>query len=427
MATVVANGQTLADSGLSLKAKLERAERMRKIKAVGLIMPLFIFLMITFVIPICSTLWRSIDNPEVGKVIPLSAGMFQQWDGEGFPSQEMLSTFAGELIKAHENRTSGKLAKRLNYHIGGYRSMTKKTANKLSRAAKKEGLETVLNDPNLLERFKKLDKRWGDRKYWTTIKHAAPPYTMYYLLQAMDRDYDADGNIVPVHVDLAIHVDILQRTVIMSFNVMLLCLLLGFPIAYLLATLPTRHSNLLMLLLLLPFWTSLLVRTTSWLILLQNEGMVNDLGITLGLWDEPLTLVRNRMGVYIAMVHILLPFMVLPLFSVMKTINPYHLKAAASLGAKPIRAFVKVYFPQTIPGIGAGVLLVFILSLGYYITPALVGGPRDQMLSYFIAFHANNTVNWGMAAALSVVLMLCVGVFFAMYQRMVGVGNIKMG
>ena len=191
--------------------------------------------------------------------------------------------------------------------------------------------------------------------------------------------------------------------------------------------LPTRQSNLLILLLLLPFWTSLLVRTTAWLVLLQNEGLVNDLAITLGAWEDPVQLVRNRLGVYIAMVHILLPFMVLPMFSVMKGIDPYHMRAAASLGANPLRSFLKVYLPQTIPGVGAGVLLVFILSLGYYITPALVGGPRDQMLSYFIAFHANNTVNWGMAAALSLVLMVCVVVFFAMYQRLVGVGNVKKG
>ena len=163
-----------------------------------------------------------------------------------------------------------------------------------------------------------------------------------------------------------------------SINVTILCLLLGYPIAYLLAVLPTRQSNLLILLLLLPFWTSLLVRTTAWLVLLQNEGLVNDLAITLGVWEDPVQLVRNRMGVYIAMVHILLPFMVLPMFSVMKGIDPYRMRAAASLGANPLRAFLKVYFPQTVPGVGAGVLLVFILSLGYYITPALVGGPRDH-------------------------------------------------
>ncbi len=228
------------------------------------------------------------------------------------------------------------------------------------------------------------------------MKQASPPHTAFYLLQSVDRDFDEDENIVRVDEHRAIHVDILWRTVFFSVNVTILCLLLGYPIAYLLAILPTRQSNLLILL--LPFWTSLLVRTTAWLVLLQNEGLVNDLAITAGAWEEPVQLVRNRLGVYVAMVHILLPFMVLPMFSAMKGIDPYHMCPAASLGAHPLRAFLRVYLPQTIPGVGARVLLVFILSLGYYITPALVGGPRDQMLSYFIAFHANTTVNWGRRA-----------------------------
>ncbi|MDH3688260.1 MAG: ABC transporter permease [Gammaproteobacteria bacterium] len=428
MATVTTiTDQIPSGSDIPLKVKLERAERMRKVKAVGLIMPLFVFLMISFVIPIFATLWRSIQNPEMGEILPRFSAEIQQWDGEGFPSNSTLSSFTQELIEANRNKTIGKVAKRLNYNITGFRSLLKKTGNKLDRAADKEGMETVVNDPNLIQRFIEIDKKWEGSRYWAALQQTAPPYTMYYLLQAVDREYDEVGDIKPVPKNQAIHVNILGRTIWISFMVTVLCLLLGYPIAYILATLPTRHSNLLMLLLLLPFWTSLLVRTTSWLVLLQNQGVVNDFAVWVGLWDEPLTLVRNRLGVYIAMVHILLPFMVLPLFSVMKTINPYHMKAAASMGAKPFRSFSKVYFPQSMPGIGAGVLLVFILSLGYYITPALVGGPKDQMLSYFIAFHANNTVNWGLAAALSVLLMVCVGIFFAMYQRLVGVGNIRMG
>ena len=420
-------GDVFTVDGVPLKVKLKRAERWAKIRAIGLIAPLFLFLMVSFVVPIFSMLWRSVENPEIGLVLPRTAALMQTWNGEGFPPNETLAVLVEELIKGVEDKTVGKVAKRLNYHVAGYRSLVMKTANRLRRAAKKDGLEAVLADANLIERFKALDARWGERRYWAIMKQASPPHTAFYLLQSVDRDFDPDDNIVKVGEHRAIHVAILWRTVFISINVTILCLLLGYPIAYLLAVLPTRQSNLLILLLLLPFWTSLLVRTTAWLVLLQNEGLVNDLAITLGVWDDPVQLVRNRMGVYIAMVHILLPFMVLPMFSVMKGIDPYHMRAAASLGANPLRAFLKVYLPQTIPGVGAGVLLVFILSLGYYITPALVGGPRDQMLSYFIAFHANNTVNWGMAAALSLVLMVCVVVFFAMYQRLVGVGNVKMG
>ena len=421
-----ANGVFTVD-GVPLKIKLRRAERMRKLRAIGLIVPLFLFLMVSFVFPIFAMLWRSVENPEIGLVLPRTAALMQAWDGEGHPPNGTLAVIVEEFVAAAGERTIGKAAKRLNYHVAGYRSLTMKTANRLRRAAEQEGLETILAEPDLLERFKGIDARWGERRYWTVMKQASPPHTAFYLLQSVDRDFDEDENIVRIEENRAIHVDILWRTVFISVNVTILCLLLGYPIAYLLAILPTRQSNLLILLLLLPFWTSLLVRTTAWLVLLQNEGLVNDLAITVGLWDDPVQLVRNRLGVYVAMVHILLPFMVLPMFSVMKGIDPYHLRAAASLGAHPLRAFLRVYLPQTIPGVGAGVLLVFILSLGYYITPALVGGPRDQMLSYFIAFHANTTVNWGMAAALSLVLMGCVVVFFAMYQRLVGVGNVKLG
>ena len=421
------SSDVFAVDGVPLKLKLRRAERMRKLRAIGLIVPLFLFLMVSFVFPIFAMLWRSVENPEIGLVLPRTAALMQAWDGRGLPPNETLGVVVEEFVAAAGERTIGKAAKRLNYHVAGYRSLVMKTANRLRRTAKREGLDALLADPDLIERFKALDARWGERKYWAILKQASPPHTAFYLLQSLDRDFDEDDNVVEVGEHRAIHVDILWRTVIISVNVTILCLLLGYPIAYLLAVLPTRQSNLLILLLLLPFWTSLLVRTTAWLVLLQNEGLVNDVATTLGLWDEPVQLVRNRLGVYIAMVHILLPFMVLPMFSVMKGIDPYHLRAAASLGAHPIRAFLKVYLPQTIPGVGAGVLLVFILSLGYYITPALVGGPKDQMLSYFIAFHANTTVNWGMAAALSLLLMCCVVVFFAMYQRLVGVGNVKMG
>lgn len=413
--------------GVPLKVKLAQAERMRKVKAFGLILPLLLFLLVTFVWPIVAMLARSIENPELELVLPQTTAQLIEWDGQMPPPPALLKTLVSESVSANRDRTIGKAAKRLNYNASGFRSLMKKTANKLDRAAKKEGLEVVVNDPNLYERITKIDKRWKERRYWTIMKHAAPPKTAWYLLQAIDRDYDEDKNIVPVHEDVAIHLVILWRTVWISAVVTALCLALGFPIAYLLGSVPTRQGNVLILLLLLPFWTSLLVRTTAWLVLLQGEGVVNDIAITVGFWDEPLQLVRNRLGTYIAMVHILLPFMTLPLFAVMKGIDPYHMKAALSLGANPIRAFLRVYLPQCIPGIGAGVLLVFILSLGYYITPALVGGPSDQMLSYFIQFHANSTVNWGLASALSVLLMACVMVFFGAYQRTVGITNIRMG
>ena len=418
----------LSVNGVPLKILLAKAERVKKVKAFMLIIPLLVFLIVTFVFPIFSMLYRSILNPEMGLALPNFSSQILQWDRAEFPPpQALLKVFVEDVLVAEEKRTIGRAAKRLNYNRSGFRSLIKKTGKKLERAVETDGLEVVVNDPQLWERLTAIDKRWKDPEYWVIMQQASPPTTAWFLLQAIDRDYDIDGNIIRVPEERAIHVTILWRSVWISFWVTVGCLALGFPIAYLLSVVPTKQGNILILLLLLPFWTSLLVRTTAWLVLLQGQGLVNDFGIMFGLWDERLTLIRNRFGTYVAMIHILLPFMTLPLWSVMKTIDPYHMKAGLSLGAGPIKTFSKVYFPQTLPGIGAGVLLVFIISLGFYITPALVGGPADQMLSYFIAFHANSTVNWGLASALSVVLMLVVVVFFGLYQRIGSASKVRMG
>ncbi|MEP6723207.1 MAG: ABC transporter permease, partial [Variovorax sp.] len=219
------------------------------------------------------------------------------------------------------------------------------------------------------------------------------------------------------------------RTFAISAAVTLICLLLGYPLAYWIATAPPRTARTLLLLVLLPFWTSLLVRTTAWVVVLQGGGVVNSLLGWLGLVDpaHPLELIHNRIGVLIAMTHILLPFMVLPIYSVMKSIPPNYMRAAASLGAPPLPAFVRVYLPLSLPGVSAGCLLVFILALGYYITPALVGGPQDQMLSYFIAYFASQVTNWGMAAALSATLLVLVLLLYALYHRIVGIDKLRMG
>ena len=179
----------------------------------------------------------------------------------------------------------------------------------------------------------------------------------------------------------------------------------------------------MMIFVLLPFWTSILVRVAAWIVLLQTEGLVNQALRHLGLIDQPLELVFNSTGVYIAMTHILLPFMILPLYSVMKGIPPVYMRAAVSLGCPPFQSFWKVYFPQALPGVGAGGLLVFILSMGYYITPALLGSPKEQMASYFIAFFTNQTINWGMAASLSTILFVATVLLYMVYSRLVGQQN----
>ena len=414
------NDVMVTADGVPLKVKLRRAERMRKVWALALIAPLFIFLVISFILPILQMLTLSVEDPEVSEALPQTAAMLAEWDGEGFPPPAAIAVFAEEVAQAQENRAIGQVARRLNYDISGFKSGVLKTAKKI---------DTVLAVPpdQMIDALADIDRRWGDPNTWGALKTASSAITDYFMLWAVDRTRDVRGDIVPVNEQRRIYVDVLIRTVEISFVVTLLCFLLGLPISYLLATLPTAKSNLLLILLLLPFWTSLLVRTTAWLVLLQSQGLVNDLGIWIGLWNEPLELVRNRLGVYIAMVHILLPFMALPMFAVMKGINPWHMRAAMSLGATPFAAFMKVYMPQCLPGIGAGCLLVFILSLGYYITPALVGGPGDQMISYFIVVNTNQTLNWGLAAALSVILLGMTLVMFLLYNRLVGIDRLKLG
>ena len=238
-----------------------------------------------------------------------------------------------------------------------------------------------------------------------------------------------DGGFTLEHYRRIFAEDIYWRSFGLTFRIALVVtvasLLLGYPVAYAAARLQRPWDVLILACVVLPFWTSVLVRTYAWLVLLQRTGVVNQALDRLGLIDEPLALVHNEFGTVVAMVHILLPFMVLPLYSVMKGISPVYMRAALSLGCPPFRSFWKIYFPQTLPGIGAGGLLVFIMCMGYYITPALLGGPKEQMLSYFIAFYTNQTINWGMAAALSAVLLAATLLLYMVYARYLGPTRVK--
>jgi ABC-type spermidine/putrescine transport system permease subunit I len=200
------------------------------------------------------------------------------------------------------------------------------------------------------------------------------------------------------------------RTFLVTFKVSLLttaiCIAAGYPLAYVLSQLPRRAANLCMIAVLLPFWTSLLVRTYAWLVLLQRKGLINDWGMRLGWWDEPLALVHNLTGTLIGMVHIMLPFLVLPLLNAMRAIDADLLKAAANLGASPARAFRTVFLPLSLPGLAAGTLIVFILCLGFYVTPAVLGGGKVIMVSNHIANDIELFFNWGAASALGAVLLV---------------------
>jgi putative spermidine/putrescine transport system permease protein len=410
-------GASAARERAALRRRLRRSERLRRLEAAALIAPALLFLLIFFLLPIAGMLMRSVENPELREVMPTTAAAIREWNGEGLPDESIFATFATDLRQSYTARTLAIAAKRLAYDLPGFRGLLFATARKLPDQPQGSWRDTLIA----------LDPAWGEVATWAVIRRAAAAWTPIYLLAALDRQLDAKGAIVPVPAQQAIYLGIFQRTFTIGAGVTLLCLLLGYPLAYKLATLPTRISNLLMILVLLPFWTSLLVRTAAWVVLLQREGPINGALQALRLTDQPLQLVYNRFGLYVAMTQVLLPFMVLPLYSVMRGIPPHYMRAAVSLGARPVRAFLKVYLPQTVPGIGAGCLLVFILAIGYYITPALVGGTNDQMVSYFVAFFTNQTINWGMASALGAVLLIATLLLFAIYARLVGIDRLKLG
>ena len=415
--------------GMSLKAALAKAERRNKVRAFLLVVPLFVFISFTFLAPIAQMMFRSIDNPVVARIFPEPLKLLEDWDPSGAPTppEKVYEVFATEMARGYKNRTVGRAATRLNYSHGGMRSLIVKSARKISRVH-----AGPLMEGRCKEKIIEMDKRWDDRDVWATIKNTGAPYTIEFFLKALDLRYDWDKSIATEPEARQLYFltgfsSIWWRTFWISALVTIMCVLLGYPVGYLLANLPMRIGNLLMILVLLPFWTSLLVRTTAWIVVLQTQGVLNDVLIFLGLIDERIQLIFNRFGVIVAMTHILLPFMILPIYSVMKTIPPSYERAARSLGATPWTAFWRVYFPQSLAGIGAGGLLCFILALGYYITPALVGGPTDQLVSYFIADHTNRSLNWGLASSLGAFLLAGVLVVYVLYDKLVGIDNMKLG
>ena len=383
------------------------------------VLPLLAFVSVSFVLPIFDMLFRSVDNPVVSTYLPKTIEQLTLWKGKELPKEEVFETLARELLIAKKNRTIGKIAARLNFETSGMRSAINKTVRKIKKYKGTRYKEALI----------KFDKRWGETNTWDTIKRIGDRYTGVQYLAALDLKMGPEGKIKTQPEDRQIYVKIFLRTLWISLVVTLTCLLLAFPVSYLLATLPLRISNILMVMVLLPFWTSLLVRTTSWIVLLQRNGVVNDIIVWLGIIDDGsrIQMVYNQTGTLVAMTQILLPFMILPLYSVMKTISPSYMKAARSLGASPLRAFARVYVPQTVPGIGAGCLLVFILSIGYYITPALVGGQSGQLISNFIAYHMKSSLNWGLAAALGTILLFAVLSLYWLYNKIVGIDNMKLG
>lgn len=404
----------MAGGTLDLAAQLGRAERRRKARAFVLTLPLLAFLLVFFLVPLASLLVRAVENPEVADVLPRTGQALSDWDRNSPPPAEAYAAVLTDLSAIQETAQAGVLARRLNSEVAGGRSLVMGTYRALeSGEVKVDSLGPDAAKAQLIE----LDARWEELPYWQAIAKNSSRWTPDYLLTAIDLKRTPQGDIVKVGEGEAAFSDILGRTFQMSAVVTFFCLLLAYPLAYWLSTLSERKANVVLILVLLPFWTSVLVRIAAWIVLLQNNGLVNRFFMWLGLTDTPIPLLFNRVGVIIAMVHILLPFAILPLYSVMKSVPPNYLRAAISLGSAPFAAFVRVYLPQTYPGVAAGGLLVFITSIGYYVTPALLGGPSDQMLSYYVAQYTNVEVNWGMACALGGVLLTTTLILYAVYRK----------
>ena len=411
---------TTAD-GAPLKVSFDRALRRSRLKSLGLVLPLFAFLLVTFLIPIGDMLFRSVENQLVERVLHRTVAALADWDpvsGE-LPDEAVFAALVADFKEGRENRTIGRVGVRLNYERGGMSSLFRKTGRRARR----------IEAPPYREAMLAIDERWGSLDVWRLIERESDAYTASYYLAAADLRFTADGSVARQPEDRQIYLRLFGRTLWLSFVITALCLVLGYPISYLMATLPARTSNLLMIMVLLPFWTSLLVRTTCWIALLQQQGVINDLLVWAGVIgnDERLSMIHNRVGTIVAMTHILLPFMVLPLYSVMKTIPPSYMRAARSLGANPFTAFVRVYMPNTVAGVGAGSILVFIIAIGYYITPALVGGTSGTLISNFIAHHMQVSLNWGLAAALGALLLGLVLALYVLYDKLVGIDNMKLG
>jgi putative spermidine/putrescine transport system permease protein len=405
--------RTAADPALA--AAFRRSTRGQRARAILLVAPLFVLLLVSFCLPIAGLLSRAVYDPTMHDALPRTAAALAASPGEGVPDDAVFAAFGEDLLASKRNDSLYNVAKDLNNLLPAARSHVLRTA----RITSHEKLATRAD-------FVNADPFWGRSETWFAIRNGLRSFTTSYLLAAIDLRWTRAGGIAAVPPDQAIYRAIFTRTFGIAAAVTLITLVLGFPLAWLLANLPGRLAARLILLVLLPFWTSILVRTAAWTVLLQRYGILNDLLLALHVTDHRFDLMYTRTGLIIAMAHIQLPFTLLPMYSIMRTISSSQMRAAYSLGARPSVAFRRVYLPQIMPGVMAGCLLTFILCLGYFITPALVGGPADQLIANFISNYINVELNWQMAAALSCILVALTLALFAAFARMFGIDRMRL-
>ena len=418
MADLIAAPEMLRTSdGRPLKAALAQAQKKAKWRAFFLVLPLLLFVVMTFVVPILKMLERSVYHDGFASNAPTLSAWFVAHPAGAEVDEDAYAALVADLVQMQKAKTAGEAGTRINYTVPGTISLFKAAAR---------GADKL--QPPFADTLPAINKIWSNPLLWVAMRNAASAWTADFYMVSSDLKRDPDGALVRVQENQRIYLYLFLKTFGLSVVITVLCLVLAFPIAHLLAVLPAAKSNLLMIFVLLPFWTSLLVRTSSWIAMLQEQGILNDLMVWMGVLgdDGRVRMIYNQAGTIIVMTHILLPFMVLPLYSVMKVIPPSYARAARSLGATSWTTFRRIYLPQTLPGIAAGSLLVFILAVGYYITPALVGGADGQLISNLISFHMNKA-NWSMAAALAAILLGAVLILYWLYDQLIGIDRLKFG
>ena len=408
MTAVHADGALLQPAEAKrLARRLARSERSARLSALLLVTPLLLFLLMVFIGPLLMMLSRGVRDAEVAQALPATVLALRNWRHDAPIPDAAFRALADDLAKAHTPAAVADAAARLNYALPGLRAML------MSARARMRNLPV---DPRAF--FVGLSPRWDDKETWSAIRQASGPLTDFYLLSALDLRRSSTGAIEAVPAGESAFVQAILRTFGISFGVTALAILLGFPFAYLMATTGRRMAGVMMLILLLPFWTAVMVRVLAWSMLLGREGIVNDGLRSLGLLSQPLDLLYNRTAVLVSLLHIFIPYMVLPLYSVMKTIPTSQMRAAASLGAPPAMAFRRIFLPQIVPGLAAGSLPVFIHSVGLFVVPAVLGGPREQGLPVLVVNYVTKTPNWGLAAALSMVLLVSVYLLYWLFVKL---------
>ncbi|MET3911623.1 putative spermidine/putrescine transport system permease protein [Bradyrhizobium sp. S3.3.6] len=396
--------------------KIGTTDRWDGLRPLALAAPLLLLLLFSFGAPIVALLSRAVYEPTIANALPHTIAALRQDSGAGVPGEPVFLALAADLKQAQAAGAVYEFAKALNTRLPGARSQVLRVA-RIATQDQATGKEAMIKAAPLL----------GEEQSWAAIRTGTNRFTSFYLLSAFDLRWTERGTIGAVPADQAVFLRVFGRTFLIATIVTLATLALAFPLAFVITNLRPAVAGMVLVLVLLPFWTSILVRTAAWTVILQKFGLLNDLLLWLGLTSDRLELMYSRTGLIIAMTHIQLPFTLLPIYSVMRSVKPSLVRAAQSLGARPFTAFWRVYLPQVMPGVLAGCLLTFILCLGYYITPVLIGGASDQLISNFIANYVNVELNWEMAAALSFVLLASTLGLYVTLTRYLGLDLFKMG